>query len=314
MKKISIICLFFLLSLLTAACGRQRQGREKEETLEPGYIYLYYLKVDDDGFVKVPYKPEHIGDPVAASREILYQLSTTEESNTDQYKASVPGTIMVNTITMLDNNLMNIDFGEAYRQLSSVDEALLRASVVQSVLQLDGVDSVTFSVNGATLLGTSSVPVGPMDQTTFLVRGNQKDIYSYELELTLYYANARGDGLVPLKRMIETENNLSPETAALQALKYPPEGSGLKSPIPKEVQIRSTEIVDNICYVNLSPEIEEISPGITEKVKVYSMVDTLAAMNSAYQVQFIVDGEKKQNLNDFEGFGDLLSMEYELWK
>ena len=121
MKKISMICLFFLLILPAAGCGEQRQSREREKSLEPGYIYLYYLKASDDGFTRVPYKLEHTGDPVAASREILYQLSTTEESNTDQYKASVPGTIMVNSIVMLENNLMNMiilcEFGNSIGQI-----------------------------------------------------------------------------------------------------------------------------------------------------------------------------------------------------
>ena len=108
--------------------------------------------------------------------------------------------------------------------------------------------------------------------------------------------------------------NLSPEMAALYALKHPPGDSGLQSPLPGNLRIRSTEIVDNICYVDLSPEIEEISSGITEEVKVYSMVDTLASLNSAYQIQFLVEGKKLQELNDFENFDQLLPMEYELWK
>ena len=315
MKKIRIILLLALLAMLAAGC-REKQSSAGEETgtLESGWIYLYYLNANADGFVKVPYKPDHTDNPVTATTEIIYQLSTTEESNTDKYKASVPGTIMVNTITVLDHNLLNIDFGEAYRQLSAVDEALLRASVVQSVIQLEGVDSVTFSVNGASFMGTSNIPVGPMDRSTFLTSGNEKDLYNYELEVTLYYANASGDGLVPVTRTIQVTENLSPEMAALYALKHPPGHSGLQSPLPGNLQIRSTEIVDNICYVDLSPEIEEISSGITEEVKVYSIVDTLASLNSAYQIQFLVEGEKLKELNDFENFDHLLSMEYELWK
>lgn len=315
MNRIKIVLLLAMMALLAAGC-RQEHNTVGEEagSLEPGWIYLYYLNANADGFVKVPYKPEHSDNPVTAITEIIYQLSTTEESNTDQYKASVPGTIMINTITVLDNHLINIDFGEAYRQLPAVDEALLRASVVQSVLQLEGVDSVTFSVNGASLLGTNSVPVGPMDQTTFLTSGNEKDLYSYELELTLYYANASGDRLVPVKKTIRVTENLSPEMAALYELKHPPTDRGLLSPLPENLRILSTETVDNICYVDLSPEIEEISSGITEEVKVYSMVNTLAALNSAYQIQFTVEGEKLHDLNDFENFDQLLSMEYKLWK
>jgi len=315
MKKIRIILMLALLAFLAAGCGGKKSSViEETGALEPGWIYLYYLNASADGFVKVPYKPDHSDNPVTATTEIIYQLSTTEESNTDKYKASVPGTIMVNTITVLDNNLLNIDFGEAYRQLSAVDEALLRASVVQSVIQLEGVDSVTFSVNGASLMGTNNVPVGPMDHSTFLISGNEKDLYNYELEVTLYYANASGDGLVPVTRTIQVTENLSPEMAALYALKHPPGDSGLQSPLPGNLRIRSTEIVDNICYVDLSPEIEEISSGITEEVKVYSMVDTLASLNSAYQIQFLVEGKKLQELNDFENFDQLLPMEYELWK
>ena len=315
MNKIRIVLLLVMLSLLTAGCREKRNTvYEEAGSLEPGWVYLYYLNANGNGFVRVPYKPDHSDNPVTAINEIIYQLSTTEESNTDQYKASVPGTIMINTITVLDNNLINIDFGEAYRQLSAVDEALLRASVVQSILQLEGVDSVTFSVNGASLLGTNSVPVGPMDQSTFLTSGNEKDLYSYDLELTLYYANASGDRLVPVEKTIRVTENLSPEMAALYELKRPPRNSGLLSPLPENLRILSTETVDNICYVDLSREIEEISSGITEDVKVYSMVDTLAALNSAYQIQFTVEGEKMQELNDFENFDQLLSMEYKLWK
>lgn len=58
----------------------------------------------------------------------------------------------------MENGKENIDFGAAYGQLSHVKEVLLRTSVVKSLLQIKGVEGITFSVNGSSLLDTDKVP------------------------------------------------------------------------------------------------------------------------------------------------------------
>ena len=49
---------------------------------------------------------------------------------------------------------------------------------MKSLLQIKGVEGITFSVNGSSLLDTDKVPVGLMNEDTLLTDDGEKSIYS----------------------------------------------------------------------------------------------------------------------------------------
>lgn len=292
-----------------------KEGSSKKSRNKEGKIDLYYLNAQEDGFKKVPYTLENKEDIKKASFEVIYKLSDTEGNNTNKYKASVFDGIAVNDVTVSKDGTVNVDFGAAYGQLSHVKEVLLRTSVVKSLLQINGIQGITFSVNGSSLLDTDKVPVGLMDANTILTDDGEKSIYSAKKKVKLYYTNETGDKLIPCLKEITVENNVPLETQVLLMLKNPPRSKkNLKSPLPKDFHVNQTQIMNNICYVDLSSDIENAVADVKEKVTVYAMVNSLTDLDTAYQVQFTIDGKRVSKLNEFEKFDTLLTSNFSLCK
>lgn len=329
MKKRRYFLTFFMsLLLLSCLCGcgsstdsaKKAQVKTKNEEQTTGekqddrQIDLYYLNAQEDGFKKVSYNLSNPDSPLKASYEVIYKLSDTESNNTNEYKASIFDGIVINEIT-LERGKENIDFGGSYGQLSHVKEVLLRTSVVKSLLQIKGIEGITFSVNGSSLLDTDKVPVGLMDSSTILTDNGEEDIYSAKKKVKLYYTNETGDKLIPYLQEVTVKDNVPLETQVLLLLKDPPASKkNLKSPLPKDFHVNQTQIMNNICYVDLSSDIENAAVDVKEKVTIYAMVNSLTDLDTAYQVQFTVDGKTVSKINEFEQFDALLTSDFSLCK
>ena len=313
MKK-NICLLLFLLMAGLSGCGAgsaQEESSTADREPEAGIIELYYINADEDGFEKVEYELENTDDPLMASYEVVSQLSGTENDFTSSYRPAIADGVAVNSI-VLNGGEETVDLGAGYRQLDAAEEILLRAAVVRSLVQIRGVDSVVFTVNGDSLLGSDDNPIGAMTEDTFILEENTADLYDESEKVTLYYANMEGDGLVEYRTKLETKNNLPMETRALFALMNVPEKLEAQSPLPADLVINQTQIHNGVCYVDLSKDIENVLPGVEEKVMVYAMVNTVTSLGNASSVQFTVDGEKVESLRDFDSFQLLMTNDYSL--
>src|SRR6266545_7590773 len=96
--------------------------------------------------------------------------------------------------------------------------------------------------------------------------------------VTLYFTD--GAGLFPVSRRIPTTDNLP--RAALQALlDGPGAGSGLTSPIPEGVQIRSLTLSNGVARIDLS------SYGVseTDDAAAVAIVQTMTALSDVRSVE-----------------------------
>ena len=144
-----------------------------------------------------------------------------ENNNTNKYKASIFDGVVINDVNVIRGKA-TIDFGAGYIQLSHTQEVLLRTSVVKSLLQIQGIDWVLFSVNGSSLLDNDKMPVGLMEASTILTDDGQADIYSAKKKVKIYYTNETGDKLIPYLTELTVTDNVPLETQVLLALKNPP--------------------------------------------------------------------------------------------
>lgn len=312
-RKLGICCLLCLFVLGIAGCKSEPKKPQKEQTAKKkaGTVDLYYLNSSEDGFETVPYELENAGECLLAAYEIAYKLSETESSNTSSYKPSIYDGVTINSITE-DDGVLTVDMGAGYRQLDSTKEILMRASMVKSLVQIKGVKSVMFTINGDSLLGSDENPVGAMNKNTFLLQDDVDVLYEEQKTVTLYYANEKGDGLVEYETELRTKEGMKMETEALQSLVNVPDDLKAQRPIPKDLVINSTQIHNKVCYVDLSKEIENVLPGVDERVMVYSMVNTITSLGNAASVQFTVEGKKVKTIRKFDKFHLLMTNDYSL--
>lgn len=315
-KKNKIVYGFLLLWLLSFFVGGcttsdDSSTETKSESAEETNILLYYPNANSDGFYTVDYTLENAEDPLMASYEVISCLSDTENNRTDNYKPAIPTGVIVNSI-VLDGEEETVDMGAGYRQLDDTEEILLRTSVVKSLVQIDGVDSVRFTINGDSLLGSDDNPIGAMTKDTFILEKEADTLFCSEENVTLYYADQSGDGLVEYKTHLKTEDNMPLETRVLLELMEVPEDLDAQSPLPSNLIVNQTQIHNGVCYVDLSKDIENVLPGVEEKVMVYAMVNSITALGNATSVQFTVEGEKMKSLRDFDSFHLMMTNDYSL--
>ena len=301
-----MVCLQLALLCFLAGCA----VHEDTESDSGGFC-LYFISSTGDSYEKVPYELKNKDDTLAAVTEIIHELSDSEQFNTDQYKAALQG-VGLDSVEFDEGNV-TIDFEEGYSKLSSLNEGMIRTAIVKSVLQLDKVESVTFSVNGASLLDQEGAPVGPMNDQSFILEDDEEDVYSGQQDVVLYYANEEGTQLIPYHTKINSKDNEPFEKIVIESLLKEPSAQDSQSeekmisPLNEDLKVNQTQVLNNICYVDLNEEIENLVPGVKEEVTIYAMVDSLASINPIYQIQFTVNGEKRSTLNNVKNFDSLFS-------
>lgn len=309
-----LLLLLVLFGILVAGCASAADSEEDtsgQESTGDGVIRLYYLDADEDSFHTVDYTLENTEDPLLASYEVVSRLSDTEDSHTEIYKPAIYDDVVVNSIS-IDGVEETVDLGVGYRQLDAAEAILLRAAMVKSLVQIDGVESVRFTINGDSLLDSDDNPIGPMTKDTFILEEEADSLYDSEETVTLYYADMEGSGLIEYKTELSADDNMPMETRVLLELMTAPENTDMQSPLPSDLAINQTQIHNGVCYVDLSKDIENALPGVEEKVMVYAMVNSITALGNATSVQFTVDGEKMESLRDFDSFHLMMTNDYSL--
>ena len=132
MKKI------YKILLLIAVCIIAVSGCKKEDKVSGTRIYY----TDSEGVSLVEKGTRIKGKTKKA--QINYVLGKVQK-NTDNinYRSAFVKGVKIKNWSLHSKNL-TVDFNRAYQKLSVTEEIVLRASVVQSLGQIDGVDTVLF--------------------------------------------------------------------------------------------------------------------------------------------------------------------------
>lgn len=133
MKKI------YKILLLIAVCIIAVSGCKKEDKVSDTRIYY----TDSEGVSLVEKGTRIKGKTKKA--QINYVLGKVQK-NTDNinYRSAFVKGVKIKNWSLHSKNL-TVDFNRAYQKLSVTEEIVLRASVVQSLGQIDGVDTVLFT-------------------------------------------------------------------------------------------------------------------------------------------------------------------------
>ncbi len=201
---------------------------------------------------------------------------------------------LVSRVTVEQGNLLNIYMTEQYGQLSVASEVLLRAGIVKTLVQLDGVQYVAIYVNEQPLIDVTGKTVGIMSAESFLdSRGENLSNYE-QVVLTVYYGNPEGTGLVETNRETTISGTFSKERQVVSALLAGPETSDMLATIPQGTSLLSVSVKNNICYVNFSSGFLTGDLAVSPYVTIYSLVNSLTALSNISKVQIMVEGDSSK--------------------
>lgn len=287
MKKKScaiLMILVLLSSLLFAGCG------SADKTASSGFS-VYYINALGDGITALPYELASDGTD-ARITEALEALAEDPE-NVD-YRRTLPESVRMEEYA-LDGGTLSIYFDREYADLEGNSEVLVRAAVVETLVQIDGVDSVIFYVADAPLLDASGMVVGSMSADSFITDYGAETDGLEQTTLTLYFASADGQSLVKKDMDVYYNRSTSRERLIMDYLLKGPETDDAQSALPSGTKVLNVTVTDGVCYVNLDATLLSASSGINANVTLYSMVDSLTELDSINKVQILVDGAQTTN-------------------
>lgn len=277
--------------LLTLVLLSGMTGCAREEKEDSGLL-LYYLNEDlsslstlsypmEDGKSKDDLSPQEMAD------DMLEQLATSS----GDVRSIAPIQNFTVTGTTLQNGTLTVFLSSDYEELETVREILTRAALVNTLCQIDGVDSVSFLCGDHPLTNEDGSVVMAMNSDMFIFNSG-KEIMNYEkVRLHLYFANEDGDQLVDTYRNVVYNSNISMERLVVEQVLKGPNSDVVFPTLNPAAKVLSVTTRDGVCYVNLDQAFLTEPYGVTSQVAIYSLVNSLTELSSVSAVQITIEGK-----------------------
>lgn len=280
-KVVSIMIGISLIALVLTGCSR-RSTKDADHK-------IYYMNKEGTGLVEEVYEyPDQETGKVID--DILKRLSETPDSL--EYLSVIPEGVAVLDYSF-DNHQLDVNFNAGYGQMNQIQEIMLRAAFVKSLVQVSEVHFVAFYMEGEPLLDKTGEPVGLMSEEDF-IQNVGSALNSYQTAtLNLYFANKSGDKLKKQTANVRYNANTSMEKLIVEQLIKGPATDSAGATLPKNVKILSVSVKSGICYVNLDASFLEASYDVKPEIVIYSIVNSIIDGGSASQVQISVEGETR---------------------
>ena len=129
---------------------------EKEQT---SGMFVYFINKAGDNLNKEEYrvKSDNANSQIT---DLLDALSKDGDDKGD--KAAVPENVIVNGFK-LENGIITVDFNSEYNQLENQREVMCRAAVVLTLIQINAVDGIEFTVEDKPYEKVAGSRMGIMD-------------------------------------------------------------------------------------------------------------------------------------------------------
>ncbi len=279
-KYFGVIVLAVIMLVSLCACVER-----KDETIEYSY-YVYCLDQEQEGLTSVGYQGEET-DGMEMARHFLSELQ--KERKEESLVNPIPNNVSINGFNIIEK-VLTVDFSESYYYQTPERELLSRAAIVLTLSQIDGVRYVSFTVNGNPLTIDGEI-VEAMDASSFSSDLSGDDSVKSSDSFILYYANEDGSALKKYKIQRGDYSGMSKEEYVVRKLISGPTKSGYTPTLPEKVQLNDVTTVDNICYVDFGEDFLTKQSVVSNKLVIYSIVNSLLELTDVQKVQMTVNGK-----------------------
>ncbi len=274
-----VVCFSILLVVFTA-CGSKRSSQK----VDKGDVTIYYLNQTKTSLYPVGVKMKEKTTP-----ERIHYLITKLSTNVEDadYTNPIPDSVSVRHTTLKGRKL-TVSFSRDYQTLNSEQEALLRAAVVKTLIQLRGIDSISFKIVDEALLDGQGSPIGAMTADSFVDDFGSEQDSAREAELTLFYPVADGSGICREVHDVHYNENVPLAQVVLRQLGKKPETADALPAIPSNVKVLSVNTSDGVCYVDLDQSLFNNETVSYQKMAIYSIVNSLCKLDQINRVQIMI--------------------------
>lgn len=281
--RILRMAVVLLCCLLLSGCG------EGEHAFEDT-IQVYFVNNEETKVVARDYAPKHRESTEKTLEELLVCLGTNPEKL--EYKPPLAMGFELLKAEYAEGRV-TLDFSEAYQKLPVTTQVLVRAAIVRTLTQVEGVTYVAITVAGNQLFDSMGNLVGFMNAEQF-IDNDGSDINTYELaRVKLYFANEDGTKLIAAYREKHYSTNISLERFVVEELIQGPSGQieGLFPCINPSTRIINVMTKDGICYVNLDESFLTVVNNVSIESAIYAVTNSLVELTNINKVQILINGE-----------------------
>lgn len=279
---ILLILAFFVFCIGVVIFIFTQAGKERS-------VSLYYKNLAQNN---IELETRVISDKDIASDSQLMEIVLRELAAGPKTNASLMGVFDDVEIAgfSLDSDARTayVDLSKEYFEKTLTDRLLIKASLVYSLTALGFVDNVIITADGM-----EAGDLQPLNRKNILL---DPDIAPEKINyrtMTLYFTDSKGEYLYGEQRLLELKQSQDIEYQIVEQLLSGPENANLVSPIPSSTKLINTTTENGICYVNLSSAfLNKGSSSGVNKLQIYSIVNSLTALDNVDQVQFYIDGQK----------------------
>lgn len=290
-KMFKNLILFLFISLAVSSCASAPESKKEGIVL--------YTAADKEASSDVEMVEVYLNDgrnlssvelPVIEGSSFASILYYLEKGMPEQDLYNTIANIDVIDEISLENDTLNIYFSDKYKELAPMEDILLRSSIVKSFTSLDEVSYVAFYLDNIPLKSSNNSAVGKYSADD-IAYSNEiiSDLVYYE-EHTIYYPKADALQAVLEEMEIGMNDNICDEIVAMlmTVSEKNPEPA-----IPAGTKVISSNIVDGVCFLDLSEEFLNNNAGdLSDNLAIFSIVNSLTSLPDVTKVQFFIEGEK----------------------
>lgn len=275
-KMLLLSITFAFVLLLSAGCA-EREGE----------LIVYGIDSSGTRLVENRYEGVLTDSKEELARSLLDQLGDDVELRDSE--SPIPARVDVRTIEFSsDGTRLSVYFSEGYSDIPLVREPLIRAAIVKTLLQIDGLSSVSFYVGDAVLTDATGRTIGAMTKDTFIGDFGSSQAALQIRDLLLYYPSLDGEGLVPCEKRVHYSSNTNLARLVIENLCQEPVGTGLKAVVSDSSVFLHVSTSDGICYIDLDSGYFTKATGVTRDVSIYTLVNSLCELDGISKVQITV--------------------------
>ena len=270
-------------------------------------VFIYIYRFDTANNKLIPERNIIPYDSIEAMIQSVAVMMYTSPRG-GNLQATIPYNLLIEEI-LVSNNIMSLFFTQNYDYLPPYQEAILRASLTSTMLDLPFVDiEGVYIVSGdSEIVDSFGNPIGMQTSENVLVNPEIMPRMMSQRNLTLYFVSTDLE-LVAEQRHVEVPT-FAVERAIVEELISGSQFYGRVPAVPVETIIIDVRVAEHgIVSINLSSEFVTGFLGshalaeLTIQSIVQSIMENVGTINS---IQFLIESERVDNFNGVPYFDTL---------
>ena len=276
------VILMLILCLLLSACGTA--APEEAE----GAFTIYYNNVSSTRLIKDSYTPKAT-ETVARAMELFAKL---QESGPDDCHSAIPDTIRLEAAELV-GNVLRLYLVGSLDDVRTYVRLLFFTALARTMTQCEGVSGIYCYINNEPATDSGGKVLGILRASTFVNNAVDNPEDYRDVELTLFFANEKGDKLVSTHRLISYRSSMPLERVIVEQIIAGPEYNEAYRSVAPTTSLLGINVRDGICYVNLDDKFITDALSGYDAVPVYSIVNSLCQLENIEQVQISINGSSE---------------------